>query len=83
MANQTDPPDASTPRLPGVRVSAPKCVRCAKPVEARFRPFCSQRCADIDLGAWVSGAYRVPTDEPLAEAESPEILPKPDPMGDR
>lgn len=46
-----------------VRVSAPKCVRCAQPVQARFRPFCSQRCADIDLGAWFSGSYRVETTE--------------------
>jgi endogenous inhibitor of DNA gyrase (YacG/DUF329 family) len=50
-------------KLAGVRVSAAKCVRCAKPVQPRTRPFCSQRCADIDLGAWFTGSYRVETNE--------------------
>jgi len=40
------------------------CPTCAKPVawspENRYRPFCSDRCRQIDLGAWASGAYRVP-----------------------
>jgi endogenous inhibitor of DNA gyrase (YacG/DUF329 family) len=47
-----------------VRVTAAKCVRCGAPVQARFRPFCSRRCADIDLGQWASGTYRIPTPEP-------------------
>jgi endogenous inhibitor of DNA gyrase (YacG/DUF329 family) len=50
-------------RTDGVRVSSPRCVRCGKPVAPRFRPFCSQRCSDIDLGAWLGGTYRVLTDE--------------------
>jgi uncharacterized protein len=48
-------------------VPLPKPVRpcpiCGKPVAARFRPFCSQRCALVDLGRWFSGSYSVPTDE--------------------
>jgi uncharacterized protein len=39
------------------------CPICGKPVAARFRPFCSQRCALVDLGRWFSGSYSVPTDE--------------------
>ena len=39
------------------------CPRCAKPVrwgpESPFRPFCSERCKMIDLGAWASEEYRV------------------------
>ncbi len=81
------PPDhdktSIPPRPAGVRVSAPKCVRCGKSVEARFRPFCSQRCADIDLGAWVSGAYRVPSDEPLSEGETTDMPQIPDHNSDR
>jgi uncharacterized protein len=50
-------------RPPAVRVTAAKCVRCGKPVQARTRPFCSQRCADIDLGNWIGGTYRVVSDE--------------------
>lgn len=40
-----------------------KCPICAKPADAAFRPFCSRRCADIDLGRWLKESYRVPTDE--------------------
>jgi endogenous inhibitor of DNA gyrase (YacG/DUF329 family) len=29
----------------------------------RFRPFCSKRCGDIDLGRWLKGAYAVPATE--------------------
>jgi endogenous inhibitor of DNA gyrase (YacG/DUF329 family) len=39
------------------------CPICRKPTEHRYRPFCSRRCADIDLGRWVTGSYAVPTDE--------------------
>jgi uncharacterized protein len=35
----------------------------------RFRPFCSERCANIDFGAWASEAYRVPA-RPSSEADS-------------
>jgi uncharacterized protein len=45
------------------------CPRCGKSVEwtpsSRFRPFCSERCKLIDLGAWATEAYRI------AVAESP------------
>jgi uncharacterized protein len=40
-----------------------RCPTCSAPALHRFRPFCSQRCADIDLGRWVKGNYRIPTDE--------------------
>ena len=55
--------DETKAKPSGVRVSAAKCVRCGKPVQARYRPFCSQRCMDADLGAWLGGSYRVETDE--------------------
>jgi len=45
------------------------CPTCGGTVEwapaARWRPFCSERCKLIDLGAWASEAYRVPFTEPL------------------
>jgi len=40
-----------------------KCSLCGKPAVTAFRPFCSKRCADIDLGRWVSGTYAIPTYE--------------------
>jgi endogenous inhibitor of DNA gyrase (YacG/DUF329 family) len=39
------------------------CAVCGKPQVERFRPFCSRRCADIDLHRWLSGAYAVPSVE--------------------
>lgn len=40
------------------------CPICRKPGEARFRPFCSARCADIDLGRWFTESYAVPAAPP-------------------
>jgi endogenous inhibitor of DNA gyrase (YacG/DUF329 family) len=42
---------------------APVCPICGKPVDAAFKPFCSKRCADIDLNRWLSGVYAVPVKE--------------------
>jgi len=41
-------------------VSALTCPVCGKPPEARYRPFCSSRCADVDLHRWLSGAHTIP-----------------------
>jgi endogenous inhibitor of DNA gyrase (YacG/DUF329 family) len=30
-------------------------------VDARYRPFCSKRCADIDLNRWLGGVYAIPS----------------------
>ncbi len=40
-----------------------KCPICGKPAEPKTRPFCSRRCADVDLNRWLSGAYTVPVKE--------------------
>jgi endogenous inhibitor of DNA gyrase (YacG/DUF329 family) len=36
------------------------CPICRKPAMARTHPFCSPRCADIDLGRWLTGQYILP-----------------------
>ena len=36
------------------------CPICRKPTVDGFRPFCSKRCADVDLNRWFTGAYVVP-----------------------
>jgi endogenous inhibitor of DNA gyrase (YacG/DUF329 family) len=41
-------------------VSERKCVICGKPQEEKYKPFCSKRCADVDLNRWFSGGYRIP-----------------------
>lgn len=40
-----------------------KCPICGRPTEARYRPFCSRRCADVDLQKWLTGSYAVPAEE--------------------
>ena len=61
-----EPPSDDKP--PAVCVTAAKCARCGQPVQARYRPFCSQRCAEIALGSWFTERYRVATDEPPTDA---------------
>ena len=40
------------------------CPICGKEAVTKYRPFCSKRCADIDLGRWMTGAYAIPLEEP-------------------
>jgi endogenous inhibitor of DNA gyrase (YacG/DUF329 family) len=40
-----------------------KCPICGKPAARQSRPFCSTRCADVDLNRWLSGVYTVPVVE--------------------
>jgi endogenous inhibitor of DNA gyrase (YacG/DUF329 family) len=39
------------------------CPQCRKPTEEKYRPFCSKRCADLDLGHWLNGTYAIPVHE--------------------
>jgi endogenous inhibitor of DNA gyrase (YacG/DUF329 family) len=45
------------------KTSAARCPICSKPTDVSFKPFCSKRCADIDLNRWLSGVYAVPVKE--------------------
>jgi len=45
------------------------CPICGKPAVEALRPFCSRRCADIDLNRWLSGVYAIPASEDQAEDE--------------
>lgn len=51
------------------------CPTCSKPVEwkpeNRFRPFCSDRCKKIDLGAWANEEYRVSQNAPTEDEDAP------------
>lgn len=46
---------------PNLRTKA--CPICGKPALETFRPFCSRRCADVDLNRWLSGVYAAPVKE--------------------
>jgi uncharacterized protein len=44
-------------------LSPDACPICGKPRTEKFKPFCSKRCADVDLSRWLKGVYSVPTEE--------------------
>jgi len=46
-----------------VSLRGQRCPGCGKQTSYAFRPFCSKRCADLDLGKWLSEDYRIATDE--------------------
>jgi uncharacterized protein len=50
------------------------CPICGKPSSQQFHPFCSARCADIDLNRWLSGAYAIPA-EPVSDEEDDVVIP--------
>ncbi|HZZ67380.1 MAG TPA: DNA gyrase inhibitor YacG [Phenylobacterium sp.] len=54
---------ARPPGRGAVGVTAAKCPICQRPTVPEFRPFCSGRCADVDLHRWLTGHYAVPGDE--------------------
>lgn len=45
------------------------CPLCGNPTTQPYRPFCSRRCADIDLGRWLKGGYAVPGESVGGEGE--------------
>ena len=51
------------------------CPICQRQTVADYRPFCSRRCADVDLARWVNGAYAIPAepeeDNDLRDDEEP------------
>lgn len=49
-----------------IEAITPKCAICHKrPVAPEYKPFCSKRCSDVDLGRWLKGAYAIPDTTPL------------------
>jgi hypothetical protein len=50
-----------------------ECPTCGKKVawsrDNKFRPFCSERCKQIDLGAWAAEKYKIPADTPPPDAD--------------
>lgn len=67
MADQPETKDGKV-----ISVTGRRCPICRRPALVRFRPFCSGRCADIDLGRWLKEEYRVASDEKPDEPEFEE-----------
>jgi endogenous inhibitor of DNA gyrase (YacG/DUF329 family) len=58
---------------PAPETLAKPCPVCGKPGQAGHAPFCSKRCADIDLGRWLKGGYAIAgtPDEGVSKADEP------------
>lgn len=56
-------------KRPDPAAAARPCPICGKPAAPAYKPFCSKRCADVDLQRWLSGAYVIPG-EPEGEGEA-------------
>jgi endogenous inhibitor of DNA gyrase (YacG/DUF329 family) len=55
-----------------------RCPICANPSQHRYRPFCSRRCADVDLSRWLRGAYAIPGEAENEDGEEPPPAAKDD-----
>lgn len=66
------PPNAPQPAKPSSAGPTVRCPTCSGPSlfapANRFRPFCSERCRQIDLGAWANEEFRVPAPMPPEDA---------------
>nr|WP_054783144.1 DNA gyrase inhibitor YacG [Pseudovibrio denitrificans] len=57
-----------------------KCPICEKPTQEATKPFCSDRCKQVDLNKWLSGHYSVPaveeefSESEISDLEDPRIL---------
>jgi endogenous inhibitor of DNA gyrase (YacG/DUF329 family) len=62
-------PVGATPAAPEQRRRARPCPICGGLAVGAFHPFCSKRCADVDLNRWLSGVYAIPAveEEPSEE----------------
>lgn len=59
----------------------PGCPICGRPRDAKYRPFCSARCRDVDLGRWFKQVYSIPAEE-LDERDTAEPVPEAQSDGD-
>ena len=45
------------------KIATMRCPICGTAADVALKPFCSRRCADIDLNRWLTGVYAVPVTE--------------------
>ncbi len=60
-----------------------KCPICGNPTEQEYRPFCSRRCADVDLSRWLRGAYAIPDEAESEDGDESASPPAADKRGAR
>lgn len=50
------------------------CPICQKPATTPHTPFCSRRCAQLDLGKWLTGDYAIPAHEAMDDSDMEMLL---------
>ena len=50
------------------------CPLCKQQAEVPYTPFCSSRCAQLDLGKWLTGGYAVPAYEAMYDSDIETLL---------
>jgi uncharacterized protein len=71
MPKQAASAGRRAPYIPLMRdVKTRNCPICVRPADERFKPFCSKRCADVDLHRWLSGSYAIPVVEEETQDEA-------------
>ena len=68
-ANDNTPPGARRAQDKTQAKKDRACPICGKPREARYDPFCSRRCADVDLHRWLKGSYVIPGENARPEPD--------------
>jgi endogenous inhibitor of DNA gyrase (YacG/DUF329 family) len=61
------PPDNAGPGR--AKRTTKSCPICGKPATETSKPFCSERCRDVDLNRWLSDSYRIPAKDDDEDAE--------------
>ena len=59
MASRAPPKPPSTAAPDAAKKRVARCPICTAASEPQFRPFCSSRCADVDLSRWLRGGYAI------------------------
>ncbi len=65
-----------------LKVKCPKCKTEFNYYDSEQRPFCSERCKQVDLGHWFTENYRVPSREQLSEDDLDKVISKINPSGE-
>ncbi len=52
-----------------------RCPICGRPTDPGYRPFCTRRCADVDLSRWLGGVYAIPVTGPDDDEDGDDTMP--------
>ena len=57
-----------------IKVNCPKCKNEFSYYDSEFRPFCSERCKQVDLGLWFNETYTVASEEKLTDNDLQKVI---------